>query len=119
MSNELLLVGSIPLRNAEEVFRTFGGPLGPYLDAMPDGEIGERRWWVIRIAYQVFNGHPELEMLRRPKPDDGVERLVPRDRSDSWQFKVRTVSTPCGSDIPDCGSALPATPSIPISFSAS
>ena len=89
MSNELLLVGSIPLRNVEEVFRTFGAPLGPYLPAMPDGEVGERRWWVIRIAYQVFNGHPELETLRRPKPDDGVERLVPRDRSDSWQFKVK------------------------------
>lgn len=89
MSNELLLVGSIPLRNVEDVVRTFGAPLGPYLNAMPDGEIGERRWWVIRIAYQVFNGHPDLEVLRRPKPDDGVERLVPRDRSDSWQFKVR------------------------------
>ncbi len=89
MSNELLLVGSIPLPKVEDVFRTFGGPLGPYLPAMPDGEVGERRWWVIRIAYQVFNGHPELETLRRPKPDDGVERLVPRDRADSWQFKVK------------------------------
>lgn len=25
-----------------------------------------------------------------PAPDDGVERLVPRDRSDSWQFKVKS-----------------------------
>ena len=89
MSNELLLVGSVPLDTVEEVICTFGGPLGPYLGAMPDGEVGERRWWVIRLSYQVFNGHPELELLRRPKPDDGVERLVPRDRSDSWQFKVK------------------------------
>ena len=90
MSKELLLVGSVPLESAEDVFRTFGGPLGPYLGAVPDGEVGERRWWVIRLAYQVFNGHPDLEVLCRPAPDDGVERLVPRDRSDSWQFKVKS-----------------------------
>jgi hypothetical protein len=90
MTNDLLLVGSVPLETAEEVFRTFGGPLGPYLGAIPDGEVGERRWWVIRLAYQVFNGHPELEVLRRPAADQGVERLVPRNLSDSWQFKVKS-----------------------------
>jgi hypothetical protein len=89
MSGELLLVGSVPLASTEQVIRTFGDPLGQYLDAMPDGEVGERRWWVIRLSYQVFNGHPELDVMRRPKPDDGVERLVPRDRTDSWQFKVK------------------------------
>jgi hypothetical protein len=89
MADDLLLVGSIPLRSVEEVFRTFGGPLGPYLEAMPDGEVGERRWWVLRLSYQVFNGHPELDVLRRPAPDDGVERLVPRNRSETWQFKVK------------------------------
>src|SRR5688572_14242795 len=89
MSNQLLLVGSIPLETVEEVIRTFGAPLGRYLATMPDGEVGDRRWWVLRLHYQVFNGHPHLETLRRPAPDDGVERLVPRDRKDGWQFKVK------------------------------
>ena len=89
MANHLLLVGSVPLETAEEVFRGFGGPLGPYLSAMPDGEVGERRYWVIRMQFQVFNGHPDLETVKRPAPDNGVERLIPRDRADGWKFKVR------------------------------
>ena len=44
MTQELLLVGSIPLETAEEVFRVFGGALGVWLPYIPDGEIGERPW---------------------------------------------------------------------------
>ena len=51
MGNQLLLVGSIPLDTVEEVMRTFGAPLGQYLPAMPDGEVGERRSWVNRFSY--------------------------------------------------------------------
>ena len=61
MGNNLLLVGSVPLDTVEEVMRTFGGALGPYLPAMPDGEVGERRSWVNRLSYQIFNGHQDLE----------------------------------------------------------
>jgi hypothetical protein len=89
MSSDLLLIGSAPLETAEEVFRTVGAPLGDALSSVPDGEVGERRWWVHRLSYQVFNGHPELDTVRRPVPDNGVERLVPHDRSDTWQFKVK------------------------------
>ena len=89
MGNELLLVGSVPLDTVEEVMRTFGGTLGPYLPAMPDGEVGERRSWVNRLSYQIFNGHQDLETLRRPKPVDGVEQLLPRSRDDAWQFRVK------------------------------
>ena len=35
MAGELLLVGSIPLDTVEQVFRTVGASLGPYL-ASPD-----------------------------------------------------------------------------------
>ena len=89
MGENLLLVGSVPLDTVEDVMRTFGGALGKYLPAMPDGEVGERRSWVNRLGYQVFNGHPDLETTRRPKPVDGVEQLLPRSRDESWQFKVR------------------------------
>jgi hypothetical protein len=89
MGNSLLLVGSVPLDTVEEVMRTFGGALAPYLHAVPDGEVGERRSWVNRLGYQIFNGHLDLDTIRRPKPIDGVEQLLPRGRDDSWQFKVK------------------------------
>jgi hypothetical protein len=89
MANSLLLVGSVPLDSVEDVMRTFGGTLGRYLPAVPDGEVGERRSWVNRLGYQIFNGHLDLDTIRRPKPIDGVEQLLPRGRDDSWQFKVK------------------------------
>jgi hypothetical protein len=42
-----------------------GGPLGPYLAYVPDGEIGDRRYWIEGIAHRVFNGHPEIETCRQ------------------------------------------------------
>jgi hypothetical protein len=89
MEGDLLLVGSIPLDTAEQVMQMFGPPLGPFLRSIPDGEIGDRRWWVLRLSWQVFLGHPDLIVIKRPAPDDGVERLVPRDRADVYAFKVR------------------------------
>ncbi len=89
MADQLLLVGSVPYDTPEEVFRSFGGPLGPHLASMPDGEVGERRFWVVRMHFHVFNGHPELEVIKRPAPDSGVERLFPRNRADGWRFRVR------------------------------
>lgn len=89
MGNSLLLVGSVPLDTVEDVMRTFGGTLGKYLPAMPDGEVGERRSWINRLGYQVFNGHLDLDTINRPKPVDGVEQLLPRSRDDAWQFIVK------------------------------
>jgi hypothetical protein len=90
MAGELLLVGSVPLDTVEDVFRRFGGPLGPCLAYLPDGEVGERRYWIDGIAYRVFNGHPEIETLRRPAPDaDGVERWRPQGIGDQFRFRVK------------------------------
>ena len=69
--------------------RTFGAPLGRYLPALPDGEVGERRSWVNRFGYLLFNGHDDLETLRRPPKIDGVEQLLPTKRAEGWQFRVR------------------------------
>jgi hypothetical protein len=89
LSNELLLIGSVPLETVQDVFKTFGQPLGKHLPALPDGEVGPRRHWISRVHYQVFAGHPEFEVLQHPKPEDGVERQFPRDAADSWKFKVK------------------------------
>ena len=89
MSSDVLLVGSIPLDTADDVFRTFGSALGPSLAAMPDGEVGPRKHWISRVHYQVLAGHADLDIVRRPALDDGVERLNPRNAGDSWLFKVK------------------------------
>jgi hypothetical protein len=89
MAQELLLVGSSPLDSVKEAFEIFGGTLGRHLFALPDGEVGPRRHWISRVHYQVFAGHPELEIARRPAPENGVERLDPRNASDSWLFRVK------------------------------
>jgi hypothetical protein len=87
---ELLLVGSIPFDTPQEVFEAFGASLGPYLFAMPDGEVGPRRHWISRVHYQILAAHPELEVAQHPAPDeDGVERQHPRNAADAWWFKVR------------------------------
>ena len=89
MSKDLLLVGSIPLDTVREVFEMFG-PLGSSLTSMPDGEVGPRRHWISRVHYQVFAGHPELETVSRPRPEEnGVERQFPRDNLDRWEFRVK------------------------------
>ncbi len=90
MADLLHLVGSIPLDTPQEVFEKFGPPLGRYLFSMPDGEVGPRRHWISRVHYQVLAAHPELDIVRRPAPDeDGVERQFPRNAGDSWRFKVK------------------------------
>ena len=90
MAGALHLVGSIPLDTPQEVFETFGAPLGKYLFSMPDGEVGPRRHWISRVHYQVLAAHPDLEVVQRPAPDEnGVERQFPRNAADSWLFKVK------------------------------
>ena len=53
MADELLLVGSVPLDTAEDVFRAVSGPLGRHLAYLPDGEIGDRQYWIDGIVVKV------------------------------------------------------------------
>jgi hypothetical protein len=87
--DRLMLVGSCPLCDAETMMRRFGGEMGRYLAALPDGEIGERQFWVIRQHFRVFHGHKDIDTIQRPSADWEVERLIPHDRQDKWLFRVR------------------------------
>jgi len=46
-------VGSIPLPDAETVFRTLAASAAPHLKRLPDGETGIRKTW-IRFLQQVL-----------------------------------------------------------------
>jgi hypothetical protein len=61
------LVGSIGLDTVDEVFRTVGDMLGPYLRRVPDGEVGGRKLW---ISWQ----YPLLRasVFLRPDPSGAI-----------------------------------------------
>ena len=54
-------VGSIPLPDAETVFRTLAAATGPHLKRLPDGETGIRKTW-IRFLQQVLADNPAIEV---------------------------------------------------------
>src|SRR5271170_1559665 len=44
---QVLLVGSVPLANAEEVFKESSARLGELIPRIPDGETGVRTMWIL------------------------------------------------------------------------
>lgn len=59
MSRPVYLVGSVPMADAGEVFRTIGGKLGSHLRWLPDGETGERLDWITWLE-PIFRDDPAL-----------------------------------------------------------
>ncbi|HEY7706292.1 MAG TPA: class I SAM-dependent methyltransferase [Gaiellaceae bacterium] len=70
------LVGSVPLRTAEEVFRLLGEGLGDRLRRLPDGETGPRADWIV-WQYPVLSSQPQFEVA---PPAPGSYRALPRLR---------------------------------------
>jgi hypothetical protein len=79
------LVGSLPLPDAETVFRTVSGALGPHLIRLPDGETGIRKTW-IRFLQDVLADNPAIDIAKDVPPfkfvqwDGKVVREIPRLR---------------------------------------
>jgi hypothetical protein len=78
-------VGSIPLPDAETVFRTLAQTAGPYLRRLPDGETGIRKTW-IRFLQQVLADNAAIEVATDLPPfkftqwDGKLIREIPRLR---------------------------------------
>ena len=70
-------VGSIPLADAETVFRTLAAATGAHLKRLPDGETGIRKTW-IRFLQQVLADNPAIE----------VASDVPPFKFTQWDGKV-------------------------------
>ncbi len=84
----VLLVGSIPLADAEEVFRTASSILGDRVRRLPDGETGVRTNW---IGWQaaVFEQNPALERATENDKEYGIQlryRLRPGKSADDIDF---------------------------------
>ena len=72
------LCGSVPLADAETVFRTSAARLGAHLARIPDGETGERGNWVV-WQLPKLQAHAELETVPPPSPEYGPSlRVQPR-----------------------------------------
>jgi len=78
-------VGSIPLPDAETVFRTLSSATGSHLLRLPDGETGIRKSW-IRFLQDVLAENPAIELAKDVPPfkftqwDGKVVREIPRLR---------------------------------------
>ncbi len=70
-------VGSIPLPDAETVFRTLSAATGTHLVRLPDGETGIRKSW-IRFLQDVLAENPAIE----------VAKDVPPFKFTQWDGKV-------------------------------
>jgi hypothetical protein len=79
------LVGSVPLSDAETVFRTVAAALGQHLVRIPDGETGIRKTW-IRFLQDVLAANPAIELASDLPPfrfvqwDGKLVREIPRLR---------------------------------------
>jgi SAM-dependent methyltransferase len=72
----VLLVGSVPLRSAEEVFQVMAAELGDRVTQLPDGETGPRSDWIV-WQYPVLSSRSEFEVC---PPGDQPHRALPRLR---------------------------------------
>jgi len=86
-------VGTIPLRDSEQVFRTVSGLLGGRLKRLPDGETGPRWDW-IWIQVPVLAAHPDLEGT----PIQLLDR-------DSTMFRLRPGLAPADLELGNIGYA--------------
>ena len=78
-------VGSIPLPDAEAVFRTLSAVAGPHVKRLPDGETGIRKTW-IKFLQDVLASNPAIEVATDVPPfkfiqwDGKLLREIPRLR---------------------------------------
>ncbi|MCY4427967.1 MAG: hypothetical protein OXC05_13195 [Halieaceae bacterium] len=77
------LPGSVPLKDADEVFNWANDSLVPWIHRCPDGETGDRWFWV-QSQEAFFIENPALELVENPK------NLGPMQK----KFRVRKGMTP-------------------------
>jgi hypothetical protein len=71
------MVGSIPLDDAETVFRTLGSRIGGHVERIPDGETGRRQRWISFINDQL-----------KANPDFVIDKSIPPFEFKQWDGKV-------------------------------
>ncbi|MEM7504002.1 MAG: hypothetical protein AAF417_18310 [Pseudomonadota bacterium] len=98
-SDSLHFVGSIPLENAEQVFRELSAAVGSYASRLPDGETAERSRWIF-FQREMLTNHPAMEVdptvpeFELRQWDGAVIRSIPllrfKDGVDTDQVEFET-----------------------------
>ena len=78
------LVGSVPYETTREVFETAAGRLGALLKRLPDGETGQRSYWITSQAF-VLARHPMFEPAGHDWDPDSGE--VPESGAPKYRLK--------------------------------
>ena len=92
------LVGSIPLPDAETVFRTVSQALGSSLKRIPDGETGDRSRW-IWFQRAMLESHPDMELDSAIPPFEVVQWDGKVVRETQW-MKFKDDADPSMSSFP-------------------
>ena len=80
---DVLIVGSVPLADAEAVFRAIAGALGNRVRRIPDGETGARINWIESQA-PVFDRHPLFELAQQQEANSDWRN---RQAGATWKIK--------------------------------
>ncbi len=95
MRGNVLLVGSMPFHDPDEVFRACAAEIGAQVDGLPDGEVGPRTTWVGMLPELVLSGHPDLDETLAPpgrrleQPDRNANAGPVQDIPGIWNFRVK------------------------------
>jgi hypothetical protein len=78
------LVGTVPYANTDEVFDALANTLGPLLKRIPDGETGQRAYWITSQA-RILARDPQFEPAGHNwDPDSGT---VPQSGAPKYRLR--------------------------------
>jgi hypothetical protein len=84
----VMLVGSVARPDdgldAEGALSLCGHALGSHVSKLPDGEVGDRYYWINFLARHPYNSHRDLVTISRHTFDD----WLPTGYADHWKFTV-------------------------------
>jgi hypothetical protein len=78
MHGNVLLVGSMPFKTVEEALRS-ASALGTDASCLPDGEVGDRQYWITFLPTRTYSHHPDLFESR--SPNDGFDHQPDHDET--------------------------------------
>jgi hypothetical protein len=84
-----MLVGSVARPedgwSVEDVFRNCAKAIGTQVTMLPDGEIGDRYFWINYVALRTYAEHPDMVTLSRHT----VDNWKPNAYEDHWLFTIK------------------------------
>lgn len=98
-SRDVLFVGGVPLESAEEVMRLCGAAAGDRALSMPDGELGDRSFWIGGLGQSVWSRQASLIKIDQD-PDDPV------DFGGTYRLKDAAAPLPLAGQLPYAPAAI-------------